>query len=126
GQPGRRQADAPRSRSGNAARHARPLIRRMIDSHCHLADQAFVADLDAVVSRAKDAGVASALCILSSDEPEEIARIARVREAWPESQFAGAVHPHRSKPYGGHAPDAAALTRETARTSGARASGAMG
>src|SRR5436190_1468296 len=29
----------------------------MIDSHCHLADEKFAADLDAVVSRAKVAGL---------------------------------------------------------------------
>jgi len=29
----------------------------MIDSHCHLADETFVADLDEVVRRARDAGL---------------------------------------------------------------------
>ena len=29
----------------------------MIDSHCHLADETFAGDLDAVVGRAKEAGV---------------------------------------------------------------------
>ena len=33
----------------------------MIDSHCHLADEEFVADLDAVVARARDAGSTAAL-----------------------------------------------------------------
>jgi len=29
----------------------------MIDSHCHLADEVFAADLEAVVGRARDAGL---------------------------------------------------------------------
>ena len=36
----------------------------VIDSHCHLADEAFAGDLEAVVRRAQDAGLTSALCIL--------------------------------------------------------------
>jgi len=38
----------------------------VIDSHCHLADQAFSADLDAVIDRARAAGVAGALVILDA------------------------------------------------------------
>ena len=29
----------------------------MIDSHCHLADETFASDLDAVIARAKEAGL---------------------------------------------------------------------
>ena len=58
----------------------------MIDSHCHLADEKFIDDLPQVVSRAQEAGVAGVLCILSADEPEEIARAAVVRAAWPAVQ----------------------------------------
>ena len=71
----------------------------MIDSHCHLADDVFVADLPAVVERAQAAGVESALCILSADEAEEVARAGRVREAWPAVRFAAGVHPHRAGAY---------------------------
>ena len=68
-----------------AARHARALAsarRResspMIDSHCHLADEAFVADLAEVVARARRRRASTgALCILSADEPDELARAAR-------------------------------------------------
>ena len=98
----------------------------MIDSHCHLADEAFVQDLDAVVARAREAGVGAALCILSADEPEELERVARVREAWPEVLFAGAVHPHRSKPYGGRAADAAERARDAATRAEAVAIGEIG
>jgi TatD DNase family protein len=71
----------------------------MIDSHCHLADDAFAADLAEVVGRARLAGVESALCILSADEPEEIARAAAVKTAWPAVRFAAAIHPHRAGAY---------------------------
>lgn len=97
-----------------------------IDSHCHLADQAFAGDLPDVVARARAAGVMSLLCILSADEPDEVARAAVVRAAWPEVRFAAAVHPHRAGPYAGRAADAAAATREAALTTAAAALGEMG
>ena len=40
----------------------------MIDSHCHLADEAFADDLDEVIARARTAGVTGALCILSAGD----------------------------------------------------------
>jgi Tat protein secretion system quality control protein TatD with DNase activity len=33
----------------------------MVDSHCHLAGPEFIPDLDAVIDRAKDAGLSHAL-----------------------------------------------------------------
>jgi TatD DNase family protein len=68
----------------------------MIDSHCHLADETFAADLGEVVSRARAAGLDSALCILSADELDEVARAETVRSAWPEVRFSAGVHPHRA------------------------------
>jgi len=59
-----------------------------IDSHCHLADAAFAEDLPAVVQRAREAGLGTALCILSADEPDEMARAAVVGAAWPGVAFA--------------------------------------
>ena len=38
----------------------------MIDSHCHLAGSEFADDLEAVVSRAREAGVSLALVILAA------------------------------------------------------------
>ncbi len=98
----------------------------VIDSHCHLADEAFAADLADVAGRARAAGVAACLCILSADESEEIARAAVIREAWADVQFAAAVHPHRSGAYAGRAGDAVAATRRAAEASGAVALGEMG
>ena len=68
----------------------------MIDSHCHLADEQFAADLDAVVARAQGAGVDGALCILDALNHEEVARADRVAEAWPDVAFAVGVHPHQA------------------------------
>jgi TatD DNase family protein len=78
----------------------------LVDSHCHLADPAFAADLDAVVSRAAAAGVGTALCILSADEPEEVARAAVVRAAFPPARFAAGIHPHRAGAFAGRADEA--------------------
>ena len=44
------------------------------DSHCHIAGEEFVADLDAVVERARAAGVSRALVILAAEDDAEIAR----------------------------------------------------
>lgn len=82
----------------------------MVDSHCHLADEAFAADLELVGARAREAGVTAALCILSADEPDEVARAATVKAAWPAVEFAAAIHPHRAGPYAGRASDAALAT----------------
>lgn len=68
----------------------------MIDSHCHLADEQFAADLDAVIARARAAGVDGALCILDALHEEEGVRADRVAEAWPDVAFAVGVHPHQA------------------------------
>lgn len=97
-----------------------------IDSHCHLADEAFAADLTEVVARAKHAGVARVLCILSADETQDVSRCPVVRAAWPEVEFATAVHPHRAAPFAGRPADAATATRDAATSTGAVALGEMG
>lgn len=68
----------------------------MIDSHCHLADETYLDDLAAVVSRARSAGVSSCLCILDATQADEHARAEVVRSLWPEAWFAVGVHPHRA------------------------------
>ena len=98
----------------------------IVDSHCHLADDKFAGDLDAVVARAQAAGVSRALCILSADEPEEVARAAQVRQAWPAVLFSAAIHPHRAGAYAGCVADAARITREAAESSNAVAIGEIG
>ena len=68
----------------------------MFDSHCHLADEAFEDDLDAVVERARQAGLRGALCILDATNAAEAARARRVSAAWPAVGFAVGVHPHQA------------------------------
>ena len=68
----------------------------MIDSHCHLADEAFQDDLDRVVQRARDGGVDRALCILDATNEAEATRAARVATLWPAVRFAVGVHPHQA------------------------------
>jgi TatD DNase family protein len=96
------------------------------DSHCHLADEAFGADLDAVVARAVQAGLTSALCILSADEDDELARAGRVRVAWPAVRFAAGVHPHRAAAYAGRADEAARVAASAATRFDAAAIGEIG
>lgn len=82
----------------------------MIDTHCHIAGEEFVADLTAIAERAQAAGVDRAICILASDDAEELARVAAVRAAWPAVRFAAGIHPHASGKYAGRAADGAVFT----------------
>lgn len=68
----------------------------MIDSHCHLADDDFQRDLDAVIGRARAAGLHTCLCILDAARPVEHARAVDLLERWPAVWFALGVHPHRA------------------------------
>ena len=68
----------------------------MIDSHCHLADEAFEADLEDVIGRAQDAGVTGALCVLDVTIEAEARRADRVAAGWPGVRFATGVHPHHA------------------------------
>ena len=98
----------------------------MLDSHCHLAGEAFDSDLLEVVARAADAGVRDALCIIESEEGREIARAAAVRAAWPSIRFATGIHPHHA---GSFAQDSARLesvVRDAVSAVGACAIGEIG
>ncbi len=68
----------------------------MIDSHCHLADDAFSDDVAAVVDRARAAGVDQALCILDATNDTECARAERLASLWKTLRFAAGVHPHQA------------------------------
>jgi TatD DNase family protein len=83
----------------------------LIDSHCHLADEKFEGDLDAVVARAREAGVTGALVILGAGDEAEAARARRVKDAWPSVRFATGIHPHSAGGYAGRPETAAAVTR---------------
>jgi len=99
----------------------------IVDSHCHLADEAFSGDRDAVLARAREAGVQTALCILAADDDAEIARAREeIVSRWPQVLFATAVHPHRAGAYEAAPGRAAELTRRVAGDIGAVALGEMG
>ena len=99
----------------------------MIDSHCHIAGEEFTGDLDAVVARARDAGVRSALVILAAEDEAEIARAARVIAAWPDCRFAVGVHPHHAHLFAADPDEAARLVeRRLDALPAARAVGEIG
>jgi TatD DNase family protein len=68
----------------------------LIDTHCHIAGDEFVEDLEAVAGRAREAGVPHAICILDAVARVELERVESVRRAWPGVRFAAGVHPHHA------------------------------
>jgi TatD DNase family protein len=98
----------------------------MIDSHCHLAGEEFTADLDAVVSRARGAGVTGALCILAAGDDGESRRAFAVRQAWPEIRFAVGIHPHQAGQFAGQPEQALETVRRTVEEHRACAIGEIG
>ena len=99
----------------------------MIDSHCHLADDAFVNDLDAVAARAQAAGLTHALCILAAENDAESERARHVTRAWPAVRYAIGVHPHQAGGFSGRESDVVALVRAViAANREARALGEIG
>ena len=83
----------------------------MIDSHCHLADDAFVNDLPDVVRRARTAGLTHALCILAAQNPVEAERARDLATMWTGLRFGVGVHPHQAGDFSGRGSDLAPLVR---------------
>jgi len=83
----------------------------VIDSHCHLADEAFVPDLSAVIDRARAAGITHALCILAAGDSAEAERAASAGRLWPAIRTSIGVHPHHAGDFAGHEGDAAEIVR---------------
>src|SRR4051812_29020377 len=99
----------------------------MIDSHCHLADEAFAGDLDPVIARARAAGLERVLVVLEAGNEKEAAQAVRISEAWTETRFAVGVHPHQAHEFADDPSRVASLVREQmARTPAARAVGEVG
>lgn len=99
----------------------------MIDSHCHLADEAFAADLEDVVRRARDADIERALVILEAGNEQEAAQAVRVERLWPEVRFSIGVHPHQAHQFAADPERSAAVVRDQfAATPSARAVGEIG
>jgi TatD DNase family protein len=83
----------------------------LVDSHCHVAGPEFAGDLDAVVQRARDAGLVHALVILAADDEAELQQAAVVAAAWPDVRFSIGIHPHAA---GKFADDPAGAARAVA------------
>jgi TatD DNase family protein len=98
----------------------------VIDSHCHLAGEEFVSDLREVASRASDADVRDALCILESEDADELGRAQAVRAAWPSIQFATGIHPHHAGKFAGDVPQMIGIIRDAVGSCGACAIGEIG
>ena len=86
----------------------------MVDSHCHLADEAFVADVTDVVARAKAAGLRDVLCVVEASDQIEGSRVAGVCSQWDRIRLATGIHPHRAGAFAGDAQRAADLARARA------------
>jgi TatD DNase family protein len=99
----------------------------VIDSHCHLADEAFANDLDAVVARARAAGLERLCVILEGGNQAEAAQAERLQRLWPEVRFAVGVHPHQAHEFAADPDRAVSVVREqVAATPSARAIGEIG
>ena len=99
----------------------------MIDSHFHLADEAFEGDLEAVVGRARAAGLKHGLCVLAAGDAGEAARAARLAPIWPDVRFAIGVHPHQTGAFAADPAGTVEMVREAmANNPLARAVGEIG
>jgi TatD DNase family protein len=99
----------------------------MVDSHCHLADETFAQDLEQVVARAKEAGVARVMVILEGGNEKEAEQAARLNQLWPDARVSIGVHPHQAHQFAGDPQRAATIVREQfASTPAARAVGEIG
>jgi TatD DNase family protein len=85
----------------------------MIDSHCHLADEAFRDDLEAVIARARQAGLERALVIVAAGDAAEAAQARRAQTLWPDVRFAVGVHPHSARDFADDPERAAVVVRES-------------
>jgi TatD DNase family protein len=83
----------------------------VVDSHCHLADDAFVKDLPDVIGRAQAAGLTHALCILAAENPTEAERARELARMWPALRFGIGLHPHQAGQFSGRPADVVPLVR---------------
>jgi TatD DNase family protein len=84
----------------------------VIDSHCHLADEAFAADLEEVIRRGRDAGLERVMVILEAGNEQEAAQAARVEGLWPEARLSIGVHPHQAQQFAADPQRAGTMVRE--------------
>jgi len=83
----------------------------LIDSHCHLADDAFTEDARDAITRAQASGLTHALCILAAENTIEAGRAKELSSMWPGLRFATGVHPHQAAQFAGRESDVTQLIR---------------
>ena len=66
----------------------------LIDSHCHLDGPRFDPDRDAVLDRARQAGVEAFLAIGTGDGPPDLECAVRLADRYPDVYATAGVHPH--------------------------------
>jgi TatD DNase family protein len=99
----------------------------MVDSHCHLADETFAKDLEQVVARARDAGVARVMVILEGGNAREAEQAEKLSQLWPDTRVSIGVHPHQAHQFADDPQRAATIVRDQfASTPDARAVGEIG
>ena len=67
----------------------------LVDSHCHLDFETFAPELDAVVQRARDAGVKT--CVSIGTKLDKFAGVLAVAERFPDVWCSVGVHPHEAE-----------------------------
>ncbi len=75
----------------------------LVDSHCHLDFPEFAPELDAVVARAREAGIGTMLTICTS--LERFAGVLAVAERYDDVWCSVGVHPHEAEKEGQSAPE---------------------
>jgi TatD DNase family protein len=66
----------------------------IVDSHCHLDDEKFADDRDAVIERARAAGITAMLAIGTGEGPPDLEAAIRLAEKYPFIYATVGVHPH--------------------------------
>ena len=107
----------PVCRSGPATPESEARSRPVIDSHCHLADETFAADLDRrSIARAKAAGArARAGDSRRPATPQEAAQARASRRSGRRRASSIGVHPHAAHEFAADPDRAAAVVRDAAR-----------
>jgi TatD DNase family protein len=99
----------------------------LIDSHCHLADDAFTEDARDAIARARAAGLTHAVCILAAENIKEAERAKELSTMWPGLRFGTGLHPHQAGQFAGRAEALDPLLRAVLATNPAvRAIGEIG
>ncbi len=76
----------------------------LIDSHCHLDDERFAEDREAVIQRAQEAGVSHMMSIGTGDGPPDYEVAIRIAEKYDCVYATVGVHPHAAKQFDNESP----------------------